>query len=165
MFLALILSLSRKLCFVFCLIALCNPSSGQDFPVPVLIDADQERYTTALLSILRDWESGKITFQKTSNLEETFIGKMSDFQGRQQQFYVESSLPMEKFIIENWQRLPEELKANKPLSMGAILLLVASIVDSEPIREVWIHDEGFAASRLSMMRIMARRMKATVVRA
>jgi hypothetical protein len=36
---------------------------------------------------------------------------------------------------------------------------------SEPIREVWIHDEGFAASRLSMMRIMARRTKATVVRA
>ena len=28
----------------------------------------------------------------------------------------------------------------------------------EPIREVWIHDEAFAASRLSMMRIMARRM-------
>ena len=35
----------------------------------------------------------------------------------------------------------------------------------EPIREVWIHDEGFVASRLSMMRIMARRTKATVVRA
>ncbi len=33
----------------------------------------------------------------------------------------------------------------------------------EPIREVWIHDEAFAASRLSMMRIMARRMKATAV--
>ncbi len=27
----------------------------------------------------------------------------------------------------------------------------------EPIREVWIHDEWLAASRLSMMRIMARR--------
>jgi hypothetical protein len=35
----------------------------------------------------------------------------------------------------------------------------------EPIREVWIHDEWFTASRLSMMRIMARRTKATVVRA
>jgi hypothetical protein len=33
----------------------------------------------------------------------------------------------------------------------------------EPIREVWIHDEWFAASRLSMMRIMARRMNATTV--
>ena len=33
----------------------------------------------------------------------------------------------------------------------------------EPIREVWIHDEGFAASRLSMMRIMARRTKAATV--
>jgi hypothetical protein len=33
----------------------------------------------------------------------------------------------------------------------------------EPIREVQIHDEGFAAIRLSMMRIMARRTKATVV--
>ena len=34
----------------------------------------------------------------------------------------------------------------------------------EPIREVWIHDEAFAATRLSMMRIMARRTKeATVV--
>ena len=34
---------------------------------------------------------------------------------------------------------------------------------SEPIREVWIHDEAFAASRLSMMRIMARRTNAATV--
>jgi len=33
----------------------------------------------------------------------------------------------------------------------------------EPIREVWIHDKGFTASRLSMMRIMARRTKAATV--
>ena len=33
----------------------------------------------------------------------------------------------------------------------------------EPIREVWIHGEVFAASRLSMMRIMARRMNAATV--
>lgn len=34
----------------------------------------------------------------------------------------------------------------------------------EPIREVWIHDEGFAAvSRLSMRRIMARRMNEITV--
>jgi hypothetical protein len=33
----------------------------------------------------------------------------------------------------------------------------------EPIRKDWIHDEAFAASRLSMMRIMARRMKAVTV--
>jgi hypothetical protein len=33
----------------------------------------------------------------------------------------------------------------------------------EPIRKVWIHDEGFATSRFSMMRIMARRMKAATV--
>ena len=33
----------------------------------------------------------------------------------------------------------------------------------EPIREVWIHDEAFAASRLSMMRIIARRTKAATV--
>jgi hypothetical protein len=33
----------------------------------------------------------------------------------------------------------------------------------EPIREVWIHDEAFAAIRLSMMRIMARRTKAATV--
>ena len=35
----------------------------------------------------------------------------------------------------------------------------------EPIREVWIHDEMFAASRLSMMRIIARRTKAVTVAA
>ena len=33
----------------------------------------------------------------------------------------------------------------------------------EPIREVWIHDEWFAARRLSIMRIMARRTKAATV--
>jgi hypothetical protein len=34
---------------------------------------------------------------------------------------------------------------------------------SEPIRKVWIHDEGFATSRSRMIRIMARRMKAATV--
>ena len=33
----------------------------------------------------------------------------------------------------------------------------------KPIRKVWIHDKAFAASRLSMMRIMAMRMKAMTV--
>ena len=33
----------------------------------------------------------------------------------------------------------------------------------EPIREVWIHGEVFAASRLSMIRIMARRKNAATV--
>ena len=33
----------------------------------------------------------------------------------------------------------------------------------EPIRKVWIYGEAFAASRLSMMRIMARRMNAATV--
>ena len=33
----------------------------------------------------------------------------------------------------------------------------------EPIREVWIYGEAFAASRLSMIRIMARRMNAATV--
>ncbi len=37
------------------------------------------------------------------------------------------------------------------------------LLDLLPIREVWIHDEAFAASRLSMMRIMARRTKAATV--
>ena len=40
------------------------------------------------------------------------------------------------------------------------LLVRASL---EPIREVWIYGEAFAASRLSMMRIMARRMNAATV--
>jgi hypothetical protein len=35
----------------------------------------------------------------------------------------------------------------------------------EPIRKVWIHEEAFAASRLSMMRIMARRRNAATVAA
>ena len=39
----------------------------------------------------------------------------------------------------------------------------AEEINLEPIREVWIHDEAFAASRLSMMRIMARRTKAATV--
>jgi hypothetical protein len=43
--------------------------------------------------------------------------------------------------------------------------LVPGIHVLEPIREVWIHDEAFAASRLSMMRIMARRTKAATVMA
>ena len=37
--------------------------------------------------------------------------------------------------------------------------------DLELIRKVWILNEAFAASRLSMMRIMARRTKAATVMA
>ena len=35
----------------------------------------------------------------------------------------------------------------------------------EPIREVWIQDDGLAESRLSMRRIMASRTKAAALRA
>ena len=42
-------------------------------------------------------------------------------------------------------------------------LFVADADRLEPMREVWIHDEAFAARRLSMMRIMARRTKAATV--
>jgi hypothetical protein len=41
--------------------------------------------------------------------------------------------------------------------------IVSKLPLLEPIREVWIHDKGFTASRLSMMRIMARRTKAATV--
>jgi membrane protein DedA with SNARE-associated domain len=41
------------------------------------------------------------------------------------------------------------------------LILLSGVL--EPIRKVWIHDEWFAARRLSMMRIMARRTKAATV--
>ena len=51
-----------------------------------------------------------------------------------------------------WQR--DQHAANGPKMM---------FVNLEPIREVWIHSEAFAASRLSMMRIMARRMNAATV--
>jgi hypothetical protein len=42
-------------------------------------------------------------------------------------------------------------------------LIADHVSDLEPIREVWIHEEAFAARRLSMMRIMARRTKAATV--
>lgn len=38
-----------------------------------------------------------------------------------------------------------------------------ALIDLEPIREVSIHDEDLATRRLSMMRIMARWMKAATV--
>jgi hypothetical protein len=47
--------------------------------------------------------------------------------------------------------------------LAALLLIPILVAASEPIREVWIHGEAFAASRLSMMRIMARRMNAATV--
>ena len=46
----------------------------------------------------------------------------------------------------------------------AIKVFSAHRHPSEPIREVWNHDEAFAAaSRLSMMRIMAKRTNAATV--
>ena len=52
----------------------------------------------------------------------------------------------------------DQRKYNRWLMGNAV---IGSIL--EPIREVWIHGEVFAASRLSMMRIMARRMNAATV--
>jgi hypothetical protein len=49
-----------------------------------------------------------------------------------------------------------ERPLDQPLDHMSLLIL-------EPIREVWIRDEGFATSRFSMIRIMARRMKAATV--
>ena len=46
---------------------------------------------------------------------------------------------------------------------GMVIVGMAGAFFLEPIREVWIHGEAFAASRLSMMRIMARRMNAATV--
>ena len=52
----------------------------------------------------------------------------------------------------------------QPVKTTPVEMTVETIVHRlEPIREVWIHGEGFAASRLSMMRIMARRMNAATV--
>jgi hypothetical protein len=48
----------------------------------------------------------------------------------------------------------EQALADGGLAKGSVL---------EPIREVWIHGEAVATSRLSMMRIMARRTKAATV--
>jgi len=51
--------------------------------------------------------------------------------------------------------IPHRLDSG-PVSRGYTNLL-------EPIRKVWIHDEGLTTSRFSMMQIMARRMKAATV--
>ena len=53
-----------------------------------------------------------------------------------------------------------------PIGVGTVAaagLAAITLYLLEPIREVWIHGEAFAASRLSMMRIMARRMNAATV--
>ena len=66
-----------------------------------------------------------------------------------------------------WALVPGKAKSAATLvCMGASKILMAPASELgpiEPVREVWIHDEAFAASRLSMMRIMARRTKAATV--
>jgi hypothetical protein len=52
---------------------------------------------------------------------------------------------------------------SKIVAVAGIFGTEAELRGLEPIREVWIHNEAFAASRLSMMRIMARRTKAATV--
>jgi hypothetical protein len=52
---------------------------------------------------------------------------------------------------------------SSPARSGAFFVWSTHLLALEPIRKVWIHDEGFATSRFSMMRIMARRMKAATV--
>ena len=70
-------------------------------------------------------------------------------------------------LRKDWELMPTALKLG--VLMGELKeksdRRLAELTHLEPIREVWIHDEGFAASRLSMMRIMARRTKAATVMA
>jgi len=55
----------------------------------------------------------------------------------------------------------KDVEKKKLRELGA--LLPAKLPALEPIREVPIHDEELATRRLSMMRIMARWMKAATV--
>jgi len=57
-----------------------------------------------------------------------------------------------------------KLTFSLPTNDGGVLRTVRDVhAYLEPIRKDWIQDEAFTASRLSMMRIMARRMKAATV--
>jgi hypothetical protein len=58
-----------------------------------------------------------------------------------------------------------EAMSRNPLNVGALAFMRTGDPSLEPIREVWIHDEAFVASRLSIIRIMARRTKAVTVAA
>ena len=74
--------------------------------------------------------------------------------------FVCSSIQAQSRPASDWQmfRVPDYgTQLEYPAS------IFSAVGPSEPIRKDWIHDEAFAASRLSMMRIMARRMKAATV--
>jgi hypothetical protein len=58
---------------------------------------------------------------------------------------------------------PWEAPDPLPVMRRELKLLLIEMNLLEPIREVWIHGEVFAASRLSMIRIMARRKNAATV--
>ena len=58
----------------------------------------------------------------------------------------------------------EDISLAGLLSIGVMIIgIYCLMMLLEPIREVPIHDEKFAARRLSMMRIMARRTNAATV--
>jgi hypothetical protein len=81
--------------------------------------------------------------------------------------YVTSRAARQTQILRNAKFPPDYITTYYREAAEAISRYLASDMQDaailEPIREVWIHDEGFAASRLSMMRIMARRTKAATV--
>jgi hypothetical protein len=91
----------------------------------------ERQYADALVQVLISWEKGDIEFRRSDFADEFFGVRLDRFQQRQSQRDLEKIIPLD-FIEANWDRLPETVKSEQPLSRGAYQVLIGGIVDAAP---------------------------------
>ena len=120
---------------------------------------DSEHAKTRIVAMINETA---VQLRQSRVLQENRTVRMEELQARnrktQEEWQVASS------ELAQLRRLPStEVRERLRELQRKAGYLQRQLEDLEPIREVWIHDKGFTASRLSMMRIMARRTKAATV--
>ncbi|MGQ0485866.1 MAG: hypothetical protein ACT4SY_11015 [Hyphomicrobiales bacterium] len=89
----------------------------------------QKKYADGFAALLNEWKDGKIEFDRSSAIAAGFDKKVESYKVRQQTDNAEKAISLD-FILQNWKLLPDTVKAEKPLSLGAQYVLIGGIIDA-----------------------------------
>lgn len=93
-----------------------------------IIEVFDDPYVSALFTILDRWEAGELVLKK-SEFEPTFFQRLDEAINMQEEGDpVEQSISFDQ-MNSRWVKLPEQVEAPAPLTVGARLLLAATIYD------------------------------------
>jgi len=93
------------------------------------ITSEQKVYAEAFIELLRQWEDGEVIFYKNIANDQNLASQLDLFLVRQRTDSLDQLIPL-SFIQENWERAPDELVSELPLSAGGYAILLAGILDA-----------------------------------